>query len=165
MPNHLNHRRNDVNLEIHSHRGVGDLLFGMTIDEVRAVLGQPTRAIETFESSALARDRYREEGILVDFCYPGALVAVELCEPAQPMFRGKHVLSLPFRDLHRWITNLDQDAFMEVGGLTSFVLGVAFYCPDHSDCPENPAESVMAFERDHYGKFERGEYKRKPRAE
>jgi hypothetical protein len=94
-------------------RGIGPLLFGMTKEDVRALLGSPER--EFVRNPEFAPDRiewiYDEGRGFVSFNGTGVCDEIMLCPPAEPRLEGVQLLSIPAGDAWSELRRLDGSAF------------------------------------------------------
>ncbi len=132
-------------------RGIGPLLFGMTKEDVRALLGSAER--EFVRNPEFAPDRsewiYDEGRGFVAFDGRGMCDEIMLCPPADPRLEGVQLLGIPAGDAWSELRRLDGSAFVdETGCLTSRAYGVNVYAPDVGTEFEEPgarAWSVLLF--------------------
>lgn len=132
-----------------SHQGVGDVRFGQSPEEVRAVLNSSFKSFKRTPASVHPCDHFTDLHVFVYYGDNGA-EAVELAEPAKPVFQGLNLLQLSFADLTRRLLNEDPNLSVEDDGCTSIRLGIGAYAPHAAKDPMAKPESVIAFERGYY---------------
>jgi hypothetical protein len=137
-------------LEIQSYRGISELFFGMTPDQVRATLGDNFQSYQKTPTSEMPTDAFDPLGIHVFYKAPGHCEAIELFAPAEPMLQGIPLIGQPFSVARDRIQALDSDVEVDESGLISQKLGIGLYAPFAADASEEPVESVIVFERGYY---------------
>lgn len=136
-----------MNLEIHSHVGVGPINFGMTMEEVRSIVPCPYDEFSRFGKKLT--DAFHALGLFVGYSLEGKCEAIEMASPAQPVYAGQKLLSSPPEQVLKFVRDLDPKTLADNSGLTSFALGIGFYVPGtrHGDLD---IETVIAFRRGYY---------------
>lgn len=130
--------------------GAGDLKFGMTISEVRNHMPSSPSPFRKSPADLLLVDAFRREGVHVYYKPPGLCEAIEFGPPALPMLNDHELLGISFTDAVRIVRALDPTVELDDSGLTSYVIGVAIYCPFYKETTNASVEGVMVFERDYY---------------
>lgn len=136
-------------LEIKPLIGIGDLRFGMSVDEARAALGPGFRSFKRSPLSTFPGDSWREEGVFVYYAPPGILEAVEVSQPSQAILMDVDLLTLSFSATDKLIRELDPMVDADEDGLTSRKLGIGVYAPD-ADEPQVPVQGVIVFQEGYY---------------
>lgn len=136
-------------MEILSYIGVGDIRFGMTINEVRNTINSEATSFMKSAYSPLPTDSFNEDSIHVFYKQPGVCEAVEFYEPANPTLRGQSFVGRSFRAVRSWIEPQDSEIEIEDGSLISFKLGIGLYIPNINE-PEAIVESLIVFEKGYY---------------
>lgn len=149
--------------EIHRHRGVGPIVFGMSRKNVVGAMGEaPERGTRGVHDTW----GYDYFPAIACFVYYGAdpsktkagdecVVAVELASPARVSFEGFDLFAHPASDACEWARKLDPTLECADGFISRF-LGLSMYAPliDESDLNEDearrPGESFMVFKPGYY---------------
>lgn len=139
-----------MKLEIQPYVGVGQIKFGMTVDEVRKSVGFPVKPFFKGPNADFPTDSFNDLGIHVYYKKPGICEAVEMFLAADPMFQGHRFIERPFDEILGWLRTLDDSVVLDETGLTAFKLGIAVYAPDISETMSAPVEAVLAFENGYY---------------
>lgn len=103
-------------MEIHPGRGLGDLLFGMTSEDVKKRLGKPDRT---------DRDEVTREGLMIyhqgalvlrfDLAEPSTLCQIDIVRNYHTIsYRGEMVFTLPFSDLVDLLGESEREAEYEI---------------------------------------------------
>ena len=140
----------EMDLIIRPYESIGSVKFGMTVEEVRAILGGRFQYFMKSPSSAMPTDAFEEKGIHVYYKEPGLCEAVEVTSPASPVFKGRPLIGRPFDELRNWFEEMDEEIMVDESGLTSLALGIGLYSPYASDSPQEPVEAVIVFEKGYY---------------
>lgn len=135
-------------MEIHPNKGVGPIRFGMTVEEVRRVMGCKPTPFRKSPQSAYETDSFNDT-IHVYYRSPGVCDAIECFPPAEVTYQSNRFFERAFAEVREWLLNLDPQAKIEADGLTSFLLGIALYAPAIK-APEEPIEAVLVFEEGYY---------------
>lgn len=138
-----------MKFQIVSHQSVGEIRFGQSPDEVRAVLQSPCRSLRRTPASIYPCDYFADLQIFVNYGDGGA-EAVELAGPAEAIFQGRDLLKLNFRDLSTHLLNEDADLVVEDDGCTSVKLGIGAYAPHATKNPMAKPESIIVFAEGYY---------------
>ncbi|MBW4630872.1 MAG: hypothetical protein KME30_02880 [Iphinoe sp. HA4291-MV1] len=142
-----------MNLIIEPYKGIGAIKLGMTTEEVRDILVSSGGKLETFmktPTSEMPTDCFDNLGIHVSYKKPGICEAVELFEPAEPVFMGKTLLEIKFSELEQWFQEIDDEVEIDDTGLISYKFGIGLYSPYASEDPEESVEAVIVFEYGYY---------------
>lgn len=128
-------------------RGIGPLLFRMTMAEVRALLGSPDN--EFVRNPRFAPDRvewiYGDGRGYVGFDGERLCDEIMLCPPANPRLQGVRLLGVPAAQAWAELRQLDASAFVdEAGCLTSRAYGVNVHAPDVGTEFEEPGEVALS---------------------
>jgi hypothetical protein len=122
----------------------------MRPSQVRQVIGRPYKSFKRTPQSAHPCDFFQDEGIFVYYEADGKAEAVEFAQPAEPIFEGTNLLSIPFSELAALIQLRDRATEVETTELTSKAIGIGAYAPEAEESPEKPAESVIVFKKGYY---------------
>ena len=133
--------------------GVGPVRFGMPRAEVRRVLGPDTPVTKKLFVSPLARDTFGDTGVHVYYKEPDVCEAIELFPPAVATLHDQTLLGRPYREVERWLRQLDPSSTLDPTGLRSKHLGVGVYVPSAFKAPNDPVEGVIAFDQGYYERY------------
>jgi len=134
--------------EIRPYNGVGQLLFGMTRDEVREKLKRP---YEQFRRGNRGNeiDYFKDVGIFANYDDRGRLEFVEFASPAQPTLFGVDLFGIGSKAAEQYLQLLGSDLTEADESSQSRRLGVELWIPDPEE-PDKPAESVLVAGPDYY---------------
>lgn len=131
-------------------RGVGPILFGMSIEAVRAAID--ARA-EPFHKGGRPEhsDAFDELGLHVHYDGAACCEAVEFFNPAQvePTLDDISLLSAPYAEVERRIREIDTDTKLQRAGLVSLRCGVGIYVDGPPD-GDTRASSAIAFKSGYF---------------
>ncbi len=128
--------------------GAGDILLGMTEQEVHAILGNDFEKVNKSVSDEFETDMY--EWCFVYYKSPGVCEAIEFFEPAVPLLGGERLIGRPYTEVKGLFLKLDSLVQFDDAGLTSFNLGIGVYAPSAEKDPDEPVEGVIVFEKGYY---------------
>ena len=140
-----------MKLPIHPYSGIGPLQFGMSVDEVRRILGDTPKPFTKTKKSSTSIDAFPRLGIHVYYKESGACNAIELMEPAEPSFNGELLTGKPFNKIRALFEAGDKTLKVDESGFTSLECGIGIYCPAARDDSHAPVEGVIIFEKGYYG--------------
>lgn len=135
-----------MSYEIHPLRGVVDIDFGMSVDQVRALMSgnfelfQRAPLLEQFKDDHPS-DYYEDQGV---FCYydrAGHLEAMEFTEPAIPLVGGLNLLAMSFPQAAAVLARLDPDVVREPDMVTSRRWSLSVWSEEGED---GPVDSFLA---------------------
>lgn len=130
--------------------GAGSIHFGATAEEVRTELGANFTSFRRTPSAAFPCDFYESLSVFVYYKVPGIVEAVEFAHPADVRLEGVSLLTLSFAELTAFLHERDSLVEVEIDSATSYGLGVGAYAPRADEAPDEPAESIIVFERGYY---------------
>jgi hypothetical protein len=139
-----------MRMDINSYVAAGAVRFGMDRAAVRAAMGVPHTCFRRVPT-ATESDAFDAEGVYVEYDAGGACVSVEMASPSVPLFRGRRLIGVPYREIRDWVCALDPAAEEDGAGLTSRLLGIGVYAGAAAKAPDEPVESAIAFCRGYYG--------------
>jgi hypothetical protein len=139
-----------MNLSIDPYIGVGPIKFGMDIEEVRRAIGLSFTTFKKTPEDLIPTDAFDEAGIHVFYKPTGICEAVEMSDPANPVFKGQSFIGKSFSEIREWFRSQDEDIDADDSGLTSFKYGIGIYAPNAEEQPDDPVEGVIVFERGYY---------------
>jgi hypothetical protein len=139
-----------MDLIIRPYIGIGNITFGMTVEEVRHCIAAPVKSFLKHPTDAIPTDTFEGLGIYVEYKNPGICQVVELAKPANPIWRGQSFLNLSFAAARHWFEQIDPELEVDDTGLTSYQFGIGLYAPNHRESPEENVEGVIVFEKGYY---------------
>jgi hypothetical protein len=145
-----------MNLEIEPYVGIGPVLFGMTRQQVRALIAAPVREFMKSPQSSVPADAFAKAGIYVFYSDEGCCEAVEVTRPSVPTLFGKSFVGQPYDRSEAWFRERDPNVETDEAGLTSRMFGVGVYSEGAKSRPSEPIEAVIAFRRGYYESRDNG---------
>ncbi len=139
-----------MDLTIKPYEGVGEIRFGMSQAEVRALVGGEYETFLKSQASEMPTDDFFEKGIFVYYKQSGVCEAIEMALPAEPTFQGMKLMGRRFRELSPQIMREDPAAQKDSSGLESRMFGFGLYVPDIEDDRDARVEGVIVFEKGYY---------------
>ena len=137
-------------MKILSYIGVGDIRFGMSVDEVRSAINSEATPFLKTPQSIMPTDSFHGDSIHVFYKKPGICEAVEFYKPANPTLMGQEFVGRSFSEVKKWLEHQDSNIEIDDCGLTSFKLGIGLYVPDIDEREEALVESLIVFEKGYY---------------
>jgi len=131
-------------------KGVGDVKFGMSAEEVRSVIGANFRSFKRSAQAAFPCDHFPELSAFFYYDFEGRLEAVEFAAPAEPVVAGVKLLGFGFEDTCTTLRGLDEQTKKEVDSAVAYQLGISIYAPSAKNNPAAVVESVLAFRPGYY---------------
>lgn len=137
-----------MELLIESFKGVGQIKFGMTRTEVRSVIKSNVQEFKKTPTSETLTDAF-------DFCHvyykqDDTCEAIELFEPAIPIFQNEKLIGSQFKEVKKLFHQLDKDVEIDETGLTSYNCGIALFVPSLSRSGKEKVEGVFVFKQGYY---------------
>jgi hypothetical protein len=111
-------------MEFKSYVGMGNLCFGMTEDEVHAVMGDLPRKFMKSQQSKHTTDAFPKRGVHVYYTETGRCEAIELFPPAAFRWNGRDLFDLPANEARSILAATDPSLVDELSGFVSFALGL-----------------------------------------
>jgi hypothetical protein len=142
-------------MTIHPHKGVDTIRFGMTREEVAAVIGQVPHRARRNQDDASDYDVFRKLGVFVYYDADDKCHAVEFTRDALVTYDGYELFAHPAHEARAWARARDQD-LDDKDGFVSTALGLSMYAPsvDEPDLDDDersePAQSFLAFRPGYY---------------
>lgn len=130
--------------------GVGPVRFGSTRAQVRATLAVPVESLLRNDDDAAETDVFESLGLYVEYDKDDRCVSVEMFSPADPVFRDKRLLAVPYAEIKVWIRTLDPGVEIDEGGLASNTLGIGMAADVGRNDKNSRGESVIAFTRGYF---------------
>ena len=137
-------------MTIDPHFGIGNIRFGMTVADVRRVVGSPFTSFRKTPTSTFPTDAFDDLGIHVFYKPPGICEAVEIASPGEANFEGQQMIGTRFSDIERLLHARDPNLETDETGLTSHALGIGIFAPEISDNPNASIEAVIVFEQGYF---------------
>jgi len=138
-----------MRMDVNSYVGAGAVRFGMGREAVRAAMGAAHTCFKRVPT-ATESDAFDGEGVHVEYDVDGACVSVEMFSPSVPMFQGRRLVGVPYREVRDWLRSQDPAAEEDGAGITSRALGVGVYAESAAKASDEPVESAIAFCRGYY---------------
>ncbi|MBE6068548.1 MAG: hypothetical protein E7211_12770 [Clostridium lundense] len=138
-----------MKFEINPYIGAGDILLGMTSEQIQNIIGIVPTKFKKVDTSKMYTDAY--EWFHVYYNDKGKCEAIEIFEPSMPVFKGQYLINRPFIEVKKYFDTIDDSIEINDAGFTSFKYGISIYAPFAEDEPFEPVESISIFE---YGYFE-----------
>ncbi|MFC5529503.1 hypothetical protein [Cohnella yongneupensis] len=137
-----------MELLIQSFKGVGQIRFGMTRNEVRNVIESDVQEFKKTPTSESLTDAF-------DFCHvyykqDDTCEAIELFEPSIPIFQNEKLIGAQFKEVKKLFLLLDKDVEIDETGLTSYECGIALFVPSLSRSGKEKVEGVFVFRQGYY---------------
>lgn len=139
-----------LHLEIEPYQGIAGVQFGMTTEQVRAILGSPVEPLLKPAPGTATADFFEHLGIEVSYTPLGQCDVIDLAPPSNPTFQGHLLMGQPFVDLKDWFQTIDPALAIDETGFTSHRYGIGIYAPFAATEPEEPVEGVILFRPDYY---------------
>lgn len=130
--------------------------FGRSVQEVRALAGEPPRPFRKSPDSAHFTDAFPRLGLHVDYTRRGTCCALELATPAIVAWDGLSMLDCTFTALFGRLHLKDKSVDVNASGATAKGIGIAVYAPFHDEDPELPCESIFVFDETYYSDADAG---------
>lgn len=134
------------------YQSVGQIRFGMTREEVRSLLGEPSATFYKGLNTESPTDAYDHVGVHVYYAHPsGYCEALEFFEPAQLLLAEKPLFQLSFVQLKEWLSSQDSELEIDDEGLTCFKYGLGLYAPEWKEDANLPVQGILVFnDRNYY---------------
>ena len=131
-------------------KGIGQVKFGMTPDEVRGKIGSDPKSFKRTPQSSFPCDYFESEGAFFYYDSNGCLEAAEFAPPAQATVDNVTLLGLGFSEAVVMLSRLDPQVKREADGAIAYQLGISIYAPLAKDDHLAPVESMIAFRPGYY---------------
>jgi len=130
--------------------GVGRIMFGMTRDQIRKLLGSEVKEFKKTPTSKVLTDAFDQLGVHVYYKNDDTCEAIEMARPANPKLNGSKIIGLPFFEVREFMQKLDDSLEIDETGLISFKLGIGLFVPSLTEIQREIVESVIVFQRGYY---------------
>lgn len=137
-----------MEFSIEPYTGSGEILLGMTSQQIEEILSAKPRKFKKFRDDEFETDAF--DMFYVYYKSPGICEAIEFFKPAVVTFSGVNLMQKSYDELKRLFLSLDEDTECDDSGLTSYKYGIGIYAPLAEDEPLEPAEGVIIFEKGYY---------------
>lgn len=137
-----------MKFEIKTYMGVGNILLGMTSEQIQNIMGIIPTKFKKIQTSKMYTDAY--EWFHVYYNDKGKCEAIEIFEPSIPVFNGQYLINRPFIEVKNYFDTIDDSIETNDAGFTSLKYGIGIYAPYAEDEPDEPIEGVIIFEHGYY---------------
>lgn len=122
----------------------------MTVDQVRALLGAPTRSFKRSPLSKHPLDLFENAGLFVIYDCNGSVEALEFDDRAETIFNGIILQTLSPKEVMSFMQNAGAGFKESIDGIMSMELGISFWFPVKVEEPVIPATSILFFRRGYF---------------
>jgi hypothetical protein len=129
-------------------KSAGKLRIGMTIEEVRYVLGKTPEVSLKQGSDGLPSDYFAEDGFFVYYKKPGIVEAIEFSDDTIIELNNQNLFDLSHTELLDFLKKEDLNVAIERESLTSERLGISAWIPDSDE--NGSARSIIIFDEGYY---------------
>lgn len=136
-------------LLIKPYEGVGLIRFGMTVNEVRALMDCPCRQFKRALSNTFT-DSFGALGLFVCYDAENKCDAIEMGKRSCPTLFGMSIIGHPIGEIGDWLKSRDPDLVFGPSGYKSFKCGISVYAPNKELRLADPVEGVLAFSKGYY---------------
>lgn len=140
---------------IDPYKGAGELLLGMTPDEVQAALNFQPRAGRRFHYGTDTCDKMDDYRC----CFVYFKNDTNKChfvefysERISVMFHGKNLMNIPYEEAETFVRQYDPDIQTNGTGFVSLALGFGVYAEFAFENTSLPVETVCVFEKGYFAK-------------
>jgi hypothetical protein len=147
-----------MTFDIHPYVGVGPIRFGMTRDEVHAVVTSEVRDFRRGRTEGAPDDFFPTLGFFAYYGPDSTCQALEFSRLGPPTLDGQTFFERPYYEVRQWLRTLDPVLDETADGLRSYHLGIAISAPganelsdeELEDYAEDIPEGVLVFNRGYY---------------
>jgi hypothetical protein len=144
-----------IELMIKPHEGVGPILFGMPMAEVRATIRSPYREFKRTPSSTTLTDSFGELGMFVCYSQDNLCEGIEMGLRACPTLFGRKIIGQPYREIRDWLKIHDSDLLSDGCGCRSLHLSIGIFAPNAKSNEDGPIEGIGAFQSAYFERVKR----------
>ena len=130
--------------------GVGPLRFGMSVDEVRAMLGVHYVSFKKTPLSEFPCDHFEDSSTFAYYDKNGKLEALEFYEGANPVLNGYSFMGGLASEAKLRLDESGGTLEIDSDSITSLSLGVGVYAPDWEQDASQTVEGVIVFKEGYY---------------
>jgi hypothetical protein len=134
--------------EIITYEGVGPIKFGMTRNQVRAILGKPTASF--MKGGEAPTDAYDRHYVHVFYDLNDTVEYVEVFDASTIQWKGKVLRGLSCMQWYDLLTGDGSHVSFEGDTLTSHVFGLSVWVPLGDNEEEREVRSIGAFRRGYW---------------
>jgi hypothetical protein len=121
------YRRKVMDYTIYPFEGVGPIKFGMTPEQVHAVVGEPENSLIIHEGE-FPTDTYYSQGFRIEYTAAGVCDEIWLFpEECNPILQGYGLAGQTFRELKEWFQKLGTPVEHYSCGMTFLKFGIYIY--------------------------------------
>jgi len=113
-------------------------------------MGSRFESFKKTESSDNEIDHFDEYGLYINYNDSNRLSAVEVTPASDIIYNGVSFFLLTTQKLFESICTFDTNAFRNRTGFIAVGIGVSCYAGSFRKNPDNPIESIVAFEKGYY---------------
>jgi hypothetical protein len=132
-------------LNVEPYVGIGPIRFGMTRDDVRRVLGRPSRSF--LKGQVEPNDAYEKLHLHVGYDTEGRVETVETFESSAIEWRGVKLFERSYMQLRDMFLEAGASLRFEDDGFESLQHGIGVWAPLDDDDEENVVKSILVFRK------------------
>ena len=138
---------------------VGPIVFGMSQEQVREVMGTPSDEFRaTMAADSDRYDVYRIHGGDIRIGYPAVqniCVSVEVVNPLGLIVSGENIMGRNLEEILDWVKKIDREVVVDSAGFVSHLMGFGVYA-EHQEEDEKVKKIVSAigFCKDYWKKID-----------
>lgn len=136
--------------EIEPYVGVDNILFGMSSEVVRGIVGNEYKTFRKASSSQTKTDAYIGMGLHVHFDKEDKCEAVEFSFPAKPTLFDIEFIGSPFDAVMKEFNKIDLGIEVDDTGFISIQYGIGVFVPSLKDSLSQEIQGVIVFKRSYY---------------
>lgn len=139
-----------MKFKIFPYLGAGEIRFGMSYEEVRAILGEEFESFKRSPETVFPSDYYMKHGVFIYYTSAGKVEAIEFSSQANVTLEGNSLFDKSYAELESFFLLKDQEMEIEYDDFTSYKLGVGAYAPNKNEDQDLAVESIIVFEKGYY---------------
>ncbi|QVK19258.1 ABC transporter ATP-binding protein [Mycoplasmatota bacterium] len=140
-----------MKFKIKPYIGAGKIMFGMTSEQIQNILLAEPRKFKKFKDDELYTDAYNTCHIF--YKKPGVCEAIEFFNPAVVTFNDINLMNMSYQEIKDLFFKLDKNIQVDDTGFTSYKYGIGVYAPFADECPLDPIEGIIIFEKGYYDRM------------
>ncbi len=145
----VNTAKTDIHFEINPHVGVGPILFGMSRDTVRKILGSSFEEFLKTPEAVLPTDSFDKLCLHVYYAHDKDKIVcrgVEFFPGSNLSYQGNQITGRAFNEVMQWLQKLDPlVALDEDSSVKSDKLGLDLWAPDTDEDLNSLVQSAYVF--------------------